>query len=112
MNVNTETSGNSLVVALDGRVDSSNAAEFNSALESATAGSDLGVVLDCENLQYISSAGLRVILTTAKSLQSSQRKFVICTLSNPIQDIFVISGFDQIINIQGSRAEALATMGA
>ena len=56
--------------------------------------------------------GLRVILTTAKSLQSSQRKFVICTLSNPIQDIFVISGFDQIINIQGSRAEALATMEA
>lgn len=110
MNVNTETSGNSLVIALDGRVDSSNAAEFNTALENATGDSDLGVVLDCENLQYISSAGLRVILTTAKSLQSSQRQFVICTLSNPIQDIFVISGFDQIINIQGSRAEALATM--
>ena len=108
MNLNSETSGNSLVITLEGRVDSSNASEFNTQLEQATSASELGVVLDCENLQYISSAGLRVILATAKNLQAGQRKFVICTLTDPIQDIFVISGFDQIINIQGSRADALS----
>ncbi len=108
MELETERQGDTLIAKTDGRVDGANAREFQSALEAAIDDNESTVILDMERLSYISSAGLRVILLTAKSLQRRNAKFAVCSLSESIQEVFEISGFDKIISIHPSQAEALA----
>ena len=108
MEVETERQGDTLIAKTDGRVDGANAREFQTALESAIDSNDGAVLLDMEQLSYISSAGLRVILLMAKVLQGRNAKFAICSLSASIREVFEISGFDKIISIHPSQAEALA----
>ena len=108
MEVETKRQGDTLIAKTDGRVDGANAREFQTALEAAIDANECAVILDMEQLSYISSAGLRVILLLAKALQGQNRKFAICSLSESIQEVFEISGFDKIISIHPSQAEALA----
>ena len=58
-----------------------------------------------EPLTYISSAGLRAILLTAKNLQKRGAGFGICTLAPPIREVFAISGFDKIISTYETKDE-------
>ena len=66
--------------------------------------------MDFEKLVYISSAGLGVILLTAKSLRNRNTKLATCSLSDQIRKIFEISGFDKVIAIHPSKSEALASV--
>ena len=66
--------------------------------------------MDFEKLVYISSAGLRAILLTAKSLGNLNAKLALCSLSDQIREIFEISGFDKIITIHPSKAETNASL--
>ena len=109
MGVETERLGDILIAKTDGRVDGANAREFQVALEAAIDPGERAVILDMEQLSYISSAGLRVILLTARALQDRNAKFAICSLSESIREVFEISGFDKIISVHASRAEALAS---
>ena len=63
--------GGILVVSVEGRVNSLNSPDFQHKLEAALNKESKSVILDCEQLSYISSAGLRVILITAKEPASS-----------------------------------------
>ena len=110
MKVTTEQAAKAVIAKVEGRVDSSNAAAFESALGSVFSASNLATVIDCEALTYISSAGLRVVLLAAKTLRQQNREFKVCSLTASIQELFEISGFDRIINIYPSRGEALAAL--
>ena len=93
------------------RVDGTNAREFEEAMRGAINAGDRAMIIDFEELTYISSAGLRAILLTAKLLQKRNARFGICLLAEPIREVFEISGFDKIVPIYESRAEALASLG-
>ena len=97
-----------LIAALIGRVDSTNADEFQNITEAGINPGDKVLIMDFEQVSYISSAGLRVILMAAKKLQKRGGKFVVCSLSDPIKEVFEISGFSKIIPTHASRSEALA----
>ena len=66
------------------------------------------VLIDCEKLTYINSAGLRIVLLTAKALGNQNAKFALCSMSDPVRSVFQISGFDKIVAIHASRDGALA----
>ena len=100
-----------MIAVAEGRVDGANALEFHEALETAISPDDTGMVLDFEGISYISSAGLRVVLLVAKTLQKQKAKMAVCSLSESIREIFEISGFDKIIPVHGSRADAVAGVG-
>ena len=68
------------------------------------------MILDFENLSYISSAGLRVILITAKALRRQDAELAVCSLSDPIREVFEISGFYQIIPVRDTQADAIAAI--
>ncbi len=111
MKVTTEEAAGAMIAKVEGRVDSSNAQAFADALETAFGESDqAAAIVDCETLTYISSAGLRIILLTARSLQQQDRAFKICSLTGSIGELFAISGFDKIIQVYPARAEALASL--
>lgn len=111
MEVHTEREDGALIARVVGRVDGHNAREFESALHATLGQNDRALILDMQSLSYISSAGLRVILMAAKRLQSRGGSFSVCSLSDSIDEVFEISGFNRIIPTHATRSEALAALG-
>lgn len=111
MEIKTQRENRILIANVNGRVDSANAREFENVLSSAISDDDTRVIVDFGGLSYISSSGLRVILLVAKSLRNRNAEFALCSLSSHIGEVFKISGFDKIISIYDSQAEACAALG-
>ena len=110
MEVNAARDGATLIARTGGRVDGTNATEFQDALKNVISPDDQAVILDFADLSYISSAGLRVILLTAKDMRTANVKFAVCSLSQSVRDVFTISGFDQIIDIHDDQQTALSAV--
>ncbi len=100
-----------VVVSAAGRIDYQNAEEFKGLLmphvEHCGAGADQ-VMLDFSGLDYISSAGLRVLMIAAKDVRVRQGRLLTVSLQPVIKEIFEISRFTMIFEIFGSVREALA----
>jgi anti-anti-sigma factor len=86
-------------VVVTGRLDAAQAPAAQTFLD-ATQGT---VTLDCGGLEYISSAGLGVLLKTQKRLKASAGKLRLIGVNRHLQDIFLYSGFDQIFEIEPAR---------
>ena len=110
MAVTIEHRGETLIAMANGRVDSTNADAFQEELNTAIDGNDHSLILDLGGLSYISSAGLRVILLMAKTLRTKDAKLAVCSPSDPVREIFEISGFAQIVPIHVSQDEAVAAL--
>jgi len=99
-----------LVMIPVGRIDSAVARNFEEFISNRLAEGNDRIVVDFSRMTFISSAGMRVLLLTAKKLSFGGQKgsLILCNMRDSIREIFSISGFDRIINICGTRAEALA----
>jgi anti-anti-sigma factor len=106
MKIVEEATDQALIFALQGRLDSNTAPELQerllSQLEAAPA-----VIIDSAGLDYISSAGLRVLLMAAKRCKQLDRQLAICNLQEAVHEVFEISGFLTIMSHCRDRAEAL-----
>lgn len=96
MNTNLETKDNMTYARVAGNINSANAQQFGDAL-SAAPGDTQGVVIDAAGLEYISSAGLRVLLSLKKRCGS--KTFRIINVSSDVMNIFDITGFSEIMEI-------------
>ena len=110
MAIDFQRDESTLIIQAAERVDSTNAQRFLEDLDAAIEPTDRIVILDMGKLTYISSAGLRVILQTAKTLQRQNSNFALCALSGTVREVFEISGFDQVIAIHDSQTDALAAL--
>ncbi len=110
MAIETVREGEALIAKAEGRISSVNALKFQEELDAAFVDADRLAILDLEQLSYISSAGLRVILVTAKGLQGRSIKFALCSLSESVLEIFQVSGFDKIIPVRDSQAAAIEAL--
>ena len=110
MDIGLERQDGALIAKPEGRVDGINASDFEKALRDAIDEEGGPLIVDLEKLTYISSAGLRAILLIAKLLAQRNASFGLCSLSDPIREVFEISGFDKIVNIHASRSDALGAI--
>lgn len=106
--VHSETRGSVLIVMLAGRIDGANAYQFKRMMDATVADHSGSVIIDCENLGELTSAGLSAFLILARALEKEVNGFTFCSLSERIAGIFQMTGFDKIIPICGSREEAFA----
>ena len=86
-------------VVLDGRVDSTNADQFQKDIAPLMEGDNLDIDFDCTNMTYTSSQGLRVFLLLQKSLMSRNGKIVLRNMNPRVKEVFDITGFSNIITI-------------
>jgi anti-sigma B factor antagonist len=86
-------------VALVGRLDAAQCAAAQAFLDRVSG----AVTLDCARLDYISSAGLGVLLKTQKRLAGASGRLRLVGVNRHLQDIFRYSGFDQIFDIEPAR---------
>ena len=106
-----ESLDNILIVSLEGKLQSSNAAETEAEILKRLGQHNL-LLLDLGLLDYISSAGLRVVLVAAKRLKQSAGKMVLCGIRPSIREVFDISGFLTILDVVENREQALARLQA
>lgn len=104
-----ELSDNVLVVTLGDRLDTNTSPELEKVLaERLEADPVKGLVIDFEPTEYISSAGLRVLLMAAKKMKSSGGKLILCAMSEHVQEVFDIAGFTPVFNIEADRELAIS----
>jgi anti-anti-sigma factor len=109
MQISTRTSNDIHIVAISGSMDSTTSPEAQKSLNAVLAGAKK-VALDFSALDYISSAGLRVLLGAAKHLRASGGTLGMFGLNQSVREVFEISGFSTILSIYPSEAEALGAM--
>ncbi len=93
------------VISLSGRIDSQTDS-FSDDMDKAIEG-EKNILVDCQGMNYINSAGLRVFLSSLKKVTKNEGKFFVCNLNDNIREIFNISGFSSLFRIYDSRDEAL-----
>jgi stage II sporulation protein AA (anti-sigma F factor antagonist) len=110
MKLVTEKNGEILVVCPEGQINSANAAGIEAELLGQVEKGERHVVIDFSGVDYISSAGLRVVLLLAKRLKQQAGSLVLCGMQPHVHEVFDISGFLAILTVVDTRAAALAKM--
>ncbi|HJB44991.1 MAG TPA: STAS domain-containing protein [Candidatus Coprenecus merdipullorum] len=82
-----------------GRLDTTNSEEFEKKMAPMLEGGNPDIEMDCSELEYISSSGLRLFLTLQKSVNARGGKLVILNMQDPIKEIFNMTGFSRIMTI-------------
>ena len=98
MNVTMNRNGNELIVELEGRLDTVAAPELEEQIEPALEGVEK-LLMDLESLEYISSAGLRVMLTTMQTMEE-QGEMIVRNVGPDVMEVFKLTGFAGILNIE------------
>lgn len=101
---------NALVISAQGRIDAITAPEFENRLSDFISSGENIFIINFAHLEYISSAGLRSILATAKKLKEKNGEMLFTGLHDPVKEVFKISGFNSIFRIFSTDEEALAAM--
>jgi anti-anti-sigma factor len=109
MQISTRTSNDIHIVGIAGSLDSTTSPQAQKSLDGVVAGAKK-VLLDFSQLDYISSAGLRVLLGAAKQLRASGGKLGMFGLNQSVREVFEISGFSSILAVYPSEAEAVTAM--
>ena len=108
MNIELQKVDKAIVAAVHGRVDTISAQAFEKDLAETLAGEETLLVLDLAGLEYISSAGLRVILSAAKTLKAKGGEIRLAAASGSVKKVFQVSGFFAMFKGFDTRSEALA----
>lgn len=98
MNIKKKTNESEMIMYVSGRMDTSAAPQFEAEIKSSLDGISK-LVLDFENLEYVSSAGLRVILA-AQKIMNKQGEMIIKNVSEVVYEVFEITGFVDILTIE------------
>ena len=109
MQISTRTSNDIQIVAITGSLDSTTSPDAQKSLDTMLAGAKK-VALDFSALDYISSAGLRVLLGVAKKLRASGGTLGMFGLNQSVREVFEISGFSSILSVYQSEGEAVGAM--
>jgi anti-anti-sigma factor len=99
-----------VVIEIDGRLDTTNFGQLEKKIMQNVENGNISIVVDCSNMDYVSSSGLRIFLMALKKITAAKGNFVLCGLQESIREIFEISGFTSIFNIYGNQALALETL--
>jgi anti-sigma B factor antagonist len=89
-------------LAIKGRLDADSSAEAEKVVKNVFKGQTTKVLFDLQSLEYLSSAGLRVLLGAAKEMRRRDGKIVLCDLNEFVKEIFEVSGFQSLIPITDS----------
>lgn len=106
----TESKINRIVVlGLKGKLDANTSPQLQEKFFASIAGGEKQFAIDCAQLEYINSAGLRVLLLAAKQLRNVSGKIVLYALKTHVKEVFDLAGFSAVFPLLGSQTEALAS---
>jgi len=107
MEITEDKRGEILILKLKGRLDSLTSNKLEERFLALLDKEEKKVIVDFSQLDYISSAGLRVLLMVSKRLQGSKGKIVLSSMQEQAKEVFDIAGFSSIFHIFQSQEDAI-----
>jgi anti-sigma B factor antagonist len=108
MQILSEFMNNVTIVRLEGNLDTNTSTDVQEFLNKAIDDGAVKIAVSFEKVDFVSSAGLRVLLATAKKLGGTGGSLRVCGLNETVTEVFEISGFSTILNVFPSETEALS----
>ncbi|MBX0291104.1 STAS domain-containing protein [Hymenobacter sp. HSC-4F20] len=108
MKITQQATDNTLTLSLDGELDASSSVVLDTELSKAEILNNQKVLIDCRQLNYISSAGLGVFISHLQRFQDAGVKLVFFNMQEKVHNVFEILGLDSLMTIVPSEAEATA----
>jgi anti-sigma B factor antagonist len=102
--------GRTTVLAIKGRIDSNNAIDLSNRLRALYTTRGRLLLLDCKEIDYITSAGFRTLLIGRRHATSSGGAFALCCLTDKVRDLFEMGGFMENFTIHPTREEGIARL--
>jgi anti-sigma B factor antagonist len=99
MNVTKSTSATDLTLAIDGRIDTITSDKLMAEIEKVLQEKFERLILDFRGVEYVSSAGLRVVVTTQKKISSLDRRLELHNVNTHVKGVFDMTGFSKMMNI-------------
>ncbi len=99
MKITKTLEGSTLLISLEGRLDTQTAPELEKELDTSLDSAE-SLIFDFTGLDYISSAGLRVLLSAQKRMTRKNGSMVVRNVGSTIMDIFQVTGFEDILTIE------------
>ena len=97
-------------IAIEGRLDADSSPDAEKVVKDALGAEINRLLFDLGELEYLSSAGLRVLLSAAKEMRRREGKIVLCALNEFVKEIFEVSGFQSLIPITDSIESGIETL--
>ena len=110
MEIGEERQGRSLVIAPSGRLDSVSSGELERVVVARIGAGERRLAIDMAGVEYISSAGLRVLLLAAKRLKPPQGALVLCGIGPSVRTVLDLAGFTSLFAVEPTRPQALARL--
>ncbi|MGN0211778.1 MAG: STAS domain-containing protein [Muribaculaceae bacterium] len=92
--------GNDTIIKISGRLDTIASTKFEQCIAPISGLANASIVVDCSELQYISSSGLRIFLSLQKNVAANNGIMVLKSLGSDIREIFDMTGFSSIFTIE------------
>jgi anti-anti-sigma factor len=105
-----EIHGRVVVVTAHGRLDGSTSPAFGTRLEKLAATSEPRLVVDFSGIDFVSSAGLRVVLSLLKRVTAANGMLALCAVQAPVKEVLDMTGLTAMFNVHAGRAEAMAAL--
>ena len=107
MEITTRDEGDTKVVMLNGKLDTNTTPSAESEINALLDAGASKLLINFEQLSYISSSGLRLLLATAKRMKGSGGDLKVCALNEMATEVFEVSGFSSILNVFATEQDAL-----
>ena len=108
MDVVVEEKGEIIIVRVKGRLDAASSPQLEQKINSIIDGGHFKILLDFSSVEYLSSAGMRLMLSVSKKLKSLEGKVVACSLNDEVMEVIKMAGFNQVIEFYPNEADSLA----
>lgn len=102
--------GKVCLVALSGRIDSTNANDLMSWLNSLISSGEKSIVVDFGAVLYLTSAAFRALLVATDEAERNAAKLVLCSLGGHVRELFEMGGLLDVFTVHSSRADAVAKL--
>lgn len=107
-----EYQGSALIVKIIGRLDAISAPQVDKKVSGLIDIGNKYILMDFSGVDYLSSAGMRLLLSATKRLNGQDGKFIICNINDDVLEVLKMAGFDRILSIAATREAALLELPA
>ncbi len=107
VSLNEKQIGEVLVLEMQGRLDAVSTPDIEKKVFDYINHGKYKLILDFSGVDYISSAGMRMLLSTTKKLKGLSGHLVLCSITTNVMDVFKMSGFDHVLELSENKEEAL-----
>ena len=97
---------NAIIIELNGRIDAGSTDSVDKYFSTLISENDNNIIVDCENMDYINSSGLRILIMSLKKQVSKGTKLLLCNMQKNIKEVFQFSGFTNLFDIELNRETA------